>query len=309
VLANLRRWVRKNSRTLGIGIFLISLVLNNVLEMPHVFGRVPLGWVVTVLLIIVLNVHLLPYYWAKVRNWVQLKCGLKPPDKENYICKSNYILPFNGKWCVWEGGVNKELSVDWNEVSDRFTYFFIMIDDHGKSSKSDDSIHEDYYSYGKDVLAATDGVVVKVCNKHLDKLNATSEDELTNHAGTWDIVGNHIIIKHNENEYSCVGNLMHDSIVIKVGDNVKQGEVIAKCGNSGYTTEVPCLYFHLISSKSFYLSTSLPIAFTNIKAENSTAFDLAYKNEGATRPSTQNNLEIVGDKSYVGRGLDVENGN
>ena|GEM_PF-6211729 len=60
--------------------------------------------------------------------------------------------------------------------------------DIGKSYKSDDSILENYYSYGKDILAARDGVVVKVCNKHLDKLNATSEDELTNPVIIGDVI-------------------------------------------------------------------------------------------------------------------------
>ena len=100
---------------------------------------------------------------------------------------------------------------------------------------------------------------------------------------------------------------MHNSIAIKVGDKVKQGDIIAKCGNSGYMAGAPCLHFQLQSSKFFNLSTSLPIAFSNIKAKNSTAYNLACKIAGEKRPSTKGNLSVVGNKTFIGRGLDVEN--
>lgn len=197
--------------------------------------------------------------------------------------------------------------MDWSDWTERFTYYFVILDDNGNDFKSNDSVFEDNLCFGKDILAVSDGVVAKVCNKHLDNSNSEAV-EITDCVGMWDIVGNHIIIRHDKNEYSCVGNLMHDTVAVKVGDRVKQGDVIAKCGNSGYVTDEPCLYFHLISSKNFYLTTSLPIAFTNIKAEESVAYDVAYKNEGEKRHSTNGNLDVIGNKTYIGRGLDVENG-
>jgi hypothetical protein len=305
-MANLRRWVRNNSYKLAFGVFILNLIFNNFFDFPHLWGQIPLSWIVTVVLIIVLNLHIAPLYWAKLKNWVRIKRGISLPDKENYTCKSDYILPFTGKWCVWSGGTTKELSMDWNEPSDRFTYCFIMLDDTGKYFKADNPTIENNLCYAKDVLAVADGVVVKVCNKHSDFFE-NKENEYINHAGTWDIVGNHIIIKHSKNEYSCLGNLMCGSITPKVGDKVKQGQSIAKCGNSGYTTASPCLYFNLLSSKSVYQSISLPIAFTNINATQSTAYNLAYVHEREICPSTQGNIAVKGNKTYIGRGLDVEN--
>jgi len=300
-LAYLRRWVRKNSRILGIGIFILTLILNSVFEFPRLWGQIPLGWIISVALIVVLNLHFAPHYLAKITLWIQKKCGYNLPDKENYICKNDYILPFTGKWCVWAGGIIKELSMDWDEAGDRFIYYFVILDEVGNYFKSDNPTIENNLCFGKDILAVADGVVIKVCNKHSD-YSDTKDDGIVDYAGSWDIVGNHIIIQQSKNEYSCVGNLMRDSITVKVGDKVKQGNIIAKCGNSGYATETPCLYFNLLSSKSFYLSKSLPIAFVNIKADDSIAYNLAYKNEGAKRPSTQGNLETIGNKAYIGRG-------
>ena len=165
------------------------------------------------------------------------------------------------------------------------------------------SLVESYYCYGKDVLATVDGVVVKVSNKHPD----SKVDGRKAHCNTWDTKGNHIVIQHKNSAYSYVGHLMPNSATVTVGDRVKQGDVIAKCGNSGYTAE-PHLHFQLQSSKSFNLSAGLPIAFTNIRAKDSLGYKLWHQKVGIERPSTQGNLEVIGNKSYIGRGLDVENG-
>jgi len=290
---------------MGIGIFILTLILNFIFDMPRLWGQIPLGWVITVLLLVVLNLHVIFQYWAKV--WIPIKYGFQLPNKDNYTCKSNYILPFTEKWCVWEGGVTKELSAGWGELIVRYAYFFVILDDDGNYLKSSDSTFDNNLCFGQDVLAVADGVIVKVSNKHSDCPDDKTDDTL-DYTGTAEVMGNHIMIRHHKDEYSYVGNLMLDSIRVKVGDKVKQGDVIAKCGNSGHLTDEPCLHFRLQSSKRFNLSTSLPIAFTNIKAEDSIAYDLCYKNEREKRPSTQGNLEVIGNKSYIGRGLDVENG-
>jgi len=196
--------------------------------------------------------------------------------------------------------------MDWDEPGDRFSYCFVILDEGGNHFKENNSSTQENLCYGKDILAVADGVVVKICNKHSD-FSDNKADEAADYTGSWDTVGNHVIIQHGTNEYSCVGNLMRDSIKVKVGDKVRQGNIIAKCGNSGYATEEPCLYFNLLSSKRFYLSTSLPIAFTNIKAEESSAYNLAHINARETCPSTKGNFEVIGNRSYIGRGLDVEN--
>jgi hypothetical protein len=272
-MANFRRWTKKNNSKLSAGIFILTLILNNFFDFFRLWGQIPLGWVFTVLFIVIFNLHLIPQYWARI--WIPIKYGFKHPTKDNYTVKNDYILPFEGKWCVFEGGVTKELSIAWGELMIRYAYFFAV---------------ENNLCYGMNVLAVADGVVVKVSSKHSD--SPDNKDEKTvEYTGTSDIMGNHIIIRHNKNEYSCVANLMQNSISVKVGDKVKQGDIIAQCGNSGYLAQEPCLHFQLQSSKSFNSSASLPIAFTNIKTED----------------SSSGNLEIIGNKTYIGRGLDVEN--
>jgi len=303
-MTTVRRWVIKNNSKLAIGVFFLTLILNNFFDFPRLWGQIPLSWVFTVLFIVAFNLHLFPQYWTKI--WIPIKYGFKRPSKDNYTCKSDFILPFTGKWCVFEGGTTKELSWGWSELILRYAYLFVILDENDSNLKSHGSAVENNFCFGSNILAVGDGVIVKVSNKHSDD-PSNKEEEATAYTGTADILGNHIIIRHNKNEYSCVGNLMQSSISVKVGDMVKQGDVIAKCGSSGYLSNGSCLYFLLQSGKSFNLSTSLPIAFTNIKAEDSAAYDFIYKTERVKRPTTEGNLAVAGNKTYIGRGLDVEN--
>lgn len=53
---------------------------------------------------------------------------------------------------------------------------------------------------------------------------------------------NHIIIKHENGEYTECGHLKHKSAKKKVGDIVSTGDIIAEVGNTGYS-ECPHLHF------------------------------------------------------------------
>jgi murein DD-endopeptidase MepM/ murein hydrolase activator NlpD len=82
---------------------------------------------------------------------------------------------------------------------------------------------------------------------------------------TRDFRGNFVIIKHAEKEYSFIAHLKKDSVAVKAGDKVKQGQVIGLCGNSGHSTE-PHIHFHLQDSSSFWIAAGLPVRFGNFSA-------------------------------------------
>jgi len=212
--------------------------------------------------------------------------------------KSNveYILPFVGKWAVVNGGATKELSHSWEIFPQRYAYDFVMIDDEIKTYKGDSADVNSYYCYNIDVLATADGEVVAVKNRHRDSRVGGGKV----YCDTWDIRGNFITIKHAENEYSITAHLAPGSINVKVGERVKQGQVIAKCGNSGNSSE-PHLHFQVQAGKSFYTAMGLPIAFTNIKVKQIEGWD---KLDSRT---LEDNLKQDGDKLFIGRGLEVEN--
>ena len=184
------------------------------------------------------------------------------PDKDNFIPRTKYSLPFHGEWVAVNGGVTKEFSHSWEINSQRYAYDFIILNNEGKSYSGDATMPTNYFCYGKEILAPADGVVVEVRKDCGDSIimGGGKLDPFIK-----DIRGNYIVIKHSENEYSCLAHLMPDSITVCVGEQVKRKQQIARCGNSGNTSE-PHLHFQIQNGKDFFFSAGLPIHFENIIA-------------------------------------------
>ena len=85
---------------------------------------------------------------------------------------------------------------------------------------------------GTKICAARGGVVIRV-----------KED---GNKGGWSITnrpfGNLITIQHNDGSRAGYWHLQKDGVIVNVGDTVKQGQVIALSGNTGYTF-FPHLHF------------------------------------------------------------------
>ncbi len=218
------------------------------------------------------------------------------PSKDNYVCKNNYILPFKGTWTVVNGGVEKEYSHSWGVYTQRYAYDFIIINKKNYSYSKDHKVVSNYLCYDKEVIAPADGIVVEIKNNAKDSY----VDGLKAYCDAHDLRGNYIIIDHGQNEFSCTAHIKKGSITVKAGDSVKQGDVIAKVGNSGNTSQ-PHIHFQLQSGKGFFTSYGLPIAFSNI-----TANKVSNYNELDTR-LVQDIITLDDKKVFIGRGQSVEN--
>ena len=194
------------------------------------------------------------------------------PDIENYQSINQYSLPFEGKWTVVNGGVTEKLSHSWEIPTQRYAYDFVILDENGKSFCGKETDPLSFYCYGKDILAPADGVVAEIGTGNPDS-QITEERTVSCEAD--DIRGNYILIEHTGQEYSLLAHLQPESILVTEGQRVQRGEKIARCGNSGNTTE-PHLHFHIQQGKSFYNSPGLPVQFRDIivaKAHNYENFD------------------------------------
>lgn len=214
---------------------------------------------------------------------------------DGYVPKVEYALPFDGEWYTGSGGVTKNTSHSWEVLPQRFAYDFNIVDDEGKSYCGDKEDLRSYYCYGKDVLAPADGVVVSINNNFPDcRIMSDGQPD----PDTPDIGGNRIIIKHSPNEYSAICHLIPKSVTVQKGQTVKRGDVIAKCGNSGNTTE-PHVHFQVQNTARFYSCIGLPILFSNIQKRL-----YANYNGVDTRPLPEK--EDIKD-GYIHRGLLVKN--
>ncbi len=166
-------------------------------------------------------------------------------------------LPFIGKWMVSQGyDGNITHKGDWSKALD-----FIIVDQELKTYKNYALHVEDFYCYNKPVLAPADGFVQQI-DDYIDD-NAIGK---INQQKNW---GNTIVIKHAEGLYTKMSHLKKHSFKVKVGDFVKQGDVIAACGNSGRSPE-PHLHFQVqttpyIGSKTFIYPLSYFVSENNGK--------------------------------------------
>ena len=283
--------------------YFVLLILLAILNISIAFDLPPFPSIFYLIPFLVLFVFLDIDFWVRLTQlggclYTKYANPAKIPSRDNYVCKVDYILPFTGKWVVFKGGDHEGISYSWGITSQRYAYDFIIMDDEGKSSAGDSKNLKSYYCYGQDVISPADVVVVKVSNKHKD----SRVDGEKVYCDTWDIRGNFVVIKHADKEYSVSTHLIPGSITVRKGDKVKQGQKLAKCGNSG-TSTAPHLHFQLQSGKSFFASVGLPISFVNIDAREEANYSLAYPY------SSQKELQTAGKdgRVYIYRGLEVMN--
>jgi len=169
-------------------------------------------------------------------------------------------LPFFGIWTVAQDYDGTETHKGaWKHALD-----FIITDSSGKQFKGKGDLPEDYYCYNKPVLAPSDGYVESVIDNVDDNIIGK-----VNIKENW---GNTVIIKHNNYLFSSLSHLRKDSITVKQGDKLKQGDIIGQCGNSG-RSPYPHLHFQMqtlqyIGSPTVYYPISYFIE------HNETGFEL-----------------------------------
>jgi hypothetical protein len=164
-------------------------------------------------------------------------------------------LPFKGEWATMWGGDTKELNPHHEIRNQRFALDFNVLRSFGKSHDSTGKRNEDYFAFGKEILAPGDGVVVEAIDGVHDNLPFTPNP--------YSALGNCVIIRHSENEYSVLSHLKRKSIKVKSGDTVKSGKVIGLCGNSGNSSE-PELEYFLINTDRIENATGIKVYFNDI---------------------------------------------
>lgn len=191
---------------------------------------------------------------------IYIKHKFRLPNKSQ-CTKVEYRLPFDGEWTVVNGGLEKEYSHSWGVPTQRYAYDFLIMDEAGISfDGGNPEIVSAYRCYGREVYAPADGMVVEIGTDCEDgKIMLPENMEAT----AKDIRGNYVLIKHAEKEYGFIGHLQPQSICVKLGERVQAGQVIAKCGNTGNSSE-PHIHFHVQDGKSFFTSAGIPIVFRDI---------------------------------------------
>jgi murein DD-endopeptidase MepM/ murein hydrolase activator NlpD len=171
-------------------------------------------------------------------------------------------LPFRGEWYVFWGGDNAKINHHVSARGQRRAADIIIKGADGLSHKDTGRRNEDYYVYGKQILAAAPGTVVT----SIDGVPDNKPGSMNPLCG----VGNCLIIDQGSNEFAVYAHLKPDSLRVHRGDKVRQGQVLALCGNSGNSSE-PHLHFHLQDNAILQDGAGITPYFTNVKCHRGDA--------------------------------------
>ncbi len=179
------------------------------------------------------------------------KADIPVPDKH----QTQLSLPFRGQWLVFWGGDTKELNQHHDAPNQRFAFDFLGADEKGNTRKGEGKLNEDYFAFGREILAPADGIVTDVINGVRDNVPGSMNP--------YSALGNAVFIEHHEYEVSVLAHLKLDSIKVKVGDKVKRGQIIGLCGNSGNSSE-PHLHYHSQNTPIIQDGTGIKCNFQNV---------------------------------------------
>jgi Peptidase family M23 len=149
--------------------------------------------------------------------------------------------PFAGDWYVVQGG-HSELVNDHRASPSQQDALDIVQTENGSTHSGAGKELADYYAFDAPLLAPADGVVVYLSDSLPDR-PPSSPDPDPAHAE-----GNQMVIDIGHGRYLNVAHLEQNSALVNVGDQVHQGQALARIGNSGASDE-PHLHIQVQNSR------------------------------------------------------------
>jgi hypothetical protein len=201
--------------------------------------------------------------------------------------------PLNaGPWAAvyepsWERGHRRVIyTVDSKgRIPGRFAIDFIKLDEQGKSAKGTDNEIKNWYGYGADVLAVSDGVVASTRDDFPESQTLSEHQRYPAEKAT----GNYISIEIGKEQFIFYEHLKPGSIKVKPGQKVKKGDVIASLGFTGQTTG-PHLHFHVADRNSPLGAEGIPFVFESFTVLGSYPDMEKFKKEVWAPVKTSNQL-------------------
>jgi hypothetical protein len=195
--------------------------------------------------------------------------------------------PFTGRWEVRNSPANRVPSHGTALFGLSYAIDFVPVDATGRSAaftpKSFFQVEPPtaFTGFGRTIGAPIDGVVVAThaaepdhdAYRGLPSVRYALTQRQRLRRGWVNIVGNHVLIEtHTASGTRTMVALCHlqqDSILVQKGQRVRRGDKIARCGNSGNSTE-PHLHLHALDGSDLMHSNAVPITFNGSLPRNKT---------------------------------------
>jgi hypothetical protein len=178
-----------------------------------------------------------------------------PPVKgDSWVAVNGCCMPgfaHRGSMAQFNGTLinSQRFAIDWKQINEAGAFF-----------EGDKTKNESFVDYGAEVIAVADGTITSTLDELVPNTPGVlpaRDPVLAAQLTINNVDGNFIIQDIGEGQYGFYAHLQKGSLLVKPGDTVKKGQVIAKLGNTG-NSSVPHMHFHLMNGPSALGSDGLP---------------------------------------------------
>lgn len=185
------------------------------------------------------------------------------------------VRPFNppvlgppvesGEWVAIPHNISGRPVIAWDgkaRVAQRYAMDLMKFGPDGKLVSDKNAENENYYGFGAKLIAVADGVVSYALDgepENIPKIGPKRET-LTRK----NFAGNVVILDIGDGIYAVYAHIKKDSIVVKVGDRVKKGQVLAELGNTG-NSGGPHLHFHVVDQNMILAAEGIPYVYESFE--------------------------------------------
>lgn len=135
-------------------------------------------------------------------------------------------------------------AIDTGELKDDLTTYL----------KGDPKVNTSYFNYGRPLYAVADGVVVHIQDGRPE--NSGDAKDVAFHSAD-EYAGNYLVLDIGGGRYAYYCHGIPNSFLVREGDTVKEGDQLARLGNSGNST-APHLHFHIADGPNLWTSNGVP---------------------------------------------------
>ena len=188
-------------------------------------------------------------------------------------------VPLHGSWRVQNSPANRVPSHGTEAFGSSYAIDLIPVDEHGRSAPRTwrglvaAEPPELFVGFGRPILAPIAGVIAHVHDGELDHEARRSQLSLVPYMlrqldrarrGAPGLAGNHVVIAVGVGgPFVLLAHLQRGSVQVQPGQVITTGLPVARCGNSGNSTE-PHLHLQVSDSMDWSRARGLPFAFIGL---------------------------------------------